>query len=105
MGWRGDPPPFYPTAAHTALDRVQLSEVLPKLYVTNFKGAANAEALEVIGVTHVAAVGAEFIDHRSDKVVYWNKDITDDEHQGEAMAAALRDSASFIHGATLHWQT
>ena len=40
MGWRGEPPPYYPSSTHTALDRVALSEVLPKqLYLTNFKGA------------------------------------------------------------------
>jgi len=100
MGWRGAAPPFYPSSAHTALDRVQLSEVVPKkLYLTNFKGAADRCALETLGVTHVAAVGAEFVEHTSEALVYWNKDITDDAHQGEAMAGALRDGASFIHNA------
>ena len=100
MGWRGAPPPFYPSSSHTALDRVQLSAVLPgKLFITNFKGAADAAAFERLGVTHVAAVGAEFVEHTSDTLIYWNKDITDDEHQGAAMAASLRDGAAFIHNA------
>jgi hypothetical protein len=84
MGWRGTPPEFYPSSTHTALDRAELSEVLPALFLTNFKGAADKGKLEQLGITHVAAVGSEFVEHTSDELIYWKKDITDDEHQGEA---------------------
>ena len=100
MGWRGDPPPFYPSSSHTAKDRLELSEVVKgKLYITNFKGAANEEAFAQRNVTHVAAVGEEFMEKEQGGIVMWNKDITDDEHQGEAMADSLRDAATFIHEA------
>jgi dual specificity phosphatase 12 len=101
MGWRGEPPPFYPSSSHTAKDRLELSEVLVgKLYVTNFKGAADEEAFSKRKVTHVAAVGEEFMEKEgAGGIKMWNKDITDDDHQGEAMAESLRDAATFIHNA------
>ena len=50
--WRGAPPPFYPSAGHTAKDRCALSEILPaQLYLTNFKGADDIEALKQLRVS------------------------------------------------------
>ena len=122
MGWRGPPPPFYPSSEHTARDRCQASEIIPsKLYLTNFKGAEDPKTLQQIGCTHVrsmitpatlpcignsdsrpcswpqvVAVGDEFVDKDGGTLIIWKKDISDDEHQGETMAAALHDAASFI---------
>lgn len=99
-GWRGAPPPFYPSAHFTALDRTQRSEVLPRLYLTNFRGAEDIDELKKMGVTHVASIGEEFIDDDKGKgIKYWRQNISDDESQGDAMAAALRDAAAFIHKA------
>lgn len=102
MGWTGTPPPFYPSAEHNARDRCALSEVLPQLYLTNFKGGESAESLKGVGCTHVAAVGDEFVENSDNAAFgamplqFWNADITDDEHQGEAMADSLRSAALFI---------
>ena len=102
-GWRGPPPPFFPHAEHTAADRDVLSEIIPKkLFLTNYRGAENVEELQRIGCTHIAAVGAEFVDNEENhagtalKVKFWNKDITDDEENGESMGKSLRDAALFI---------
>ena len=99
-GWRGPPPPFFPSIESNALDRSKLSEVLPRLYLTNYKGAEDTAALLKLGCTHVAAVGEEFMHDESPKgLTYWRKNISDDEHQGEEMARSLRDGAKFIHKA------
>ena len=98
-GWRGAPPPFYPSAGHTALDRCTLSEIVPaQLYLTNFKGAADIEELKRLKVTHVASVGDEFDKNgpAENGLVYWSKDITDDEGQRDVMASSLREGAGFI---------
>lgn len=100
MGWRGSPPPFYPSGDQTALDRSNVSEILPRLYLTNFKGAENAALLAKLGVKHIAAVGEEFLhDTPLPGISYWRHDISDDEHQGDVMASALRDAAAFIQRA------
>ena len=98
MGWRGEAPPFYPSAMHTARDRMALSEITPDVLISNFKGAANHEPLRAMGVTHIASVGQEFVDAEpNDGFTYWNHDITDDDHQGDAMADALHEAAAFVH--------
>lgn len=97
--WRGAPPPFYPSAGHTAKDRCALSEILPaQLYLTNFKGADDIEALKQLRVSHVASVGDEFDRNgpSDNGLIYWSKDIIDDEAHRDAMAGALREGASFI---------
>ena len=104
MGWRGDPPPFYPSADHNARDRCVLSAVTERLYLTNFKGAEDVDGLKKIGCTHVAAVGEEFLDNSANDaqtlgIKFWNCAISDDEHQGSAMADSLRSAAAFINGA------
>ncbi len=79
MSWKGPPPPFFP-AENSALDRTQLSEILPRLFLTNFKGAEDEDELKRVGATHIAAVGNEFLqDEGKAGITYWRKDITDDE--------------------------
>lgn len=106
MGWTGEPPPFFPSADTTASERDELSEILPKrLYLTNFRGAESLDGLKRIKCTHIAAVGAEFLENTDNhaaselKVRFWNKDVTDDEEEGNNMGASLRDAALFIHKA------
>jgi hypothetical protein len=39
MGWTGEPPPFFPSADHTAQQRSQLDAIIKdKLFLTNFRG-------------------------------------------------------------------
>ena len=77
--WRGPPPPFYPSSDHTAKDRCVLSEIIPsRLYLTNFKGAAETPALQDLKVTHIASVGDEFEDPAINGLIHWTKNITDD---------------------------
>ena len=59
MSWRGPPPPFFPSDDQSAKDRSVLSEVLPRLYLTNFAGGEDDEGLKKIGCTHIASVGEE----------------------------------------------
>ena len=101
MRWRGAAPPYFPSASHTARDRMAISEVYPnEVFISNFKGAADREELRRRGITHIASVGEEFVgvDSSDDGFLHWSHDITDDDHQGEAMAGALRDAAAFIDG-------
>ena len=90
------PPPFYPVAPEDGeLD--EISEVLPgKLYLTNWRGAEDRTKLKQLGVTHVAAVGAEFVDDEHEGLKTWKVDIQDEESAREEMASALRDAANFI---------
>ena len=98
--WRGTAPRFYPSAACTAQDRDAISEIIPRLYLTNYRGAENGQALRSLGVTHVASVGDEFTeDGALAGIKYWRCNITDDESQRDAMGAALGDGAAFIHEA------
>jgi len=103
MGWRGPPPPFYPSAEHTLEDRNAVSAVLEgKLYITNFRGAESLDELRKIGCTHIAAVGSEFLDNKENAaanqlgIKFWNHDITDDEEEQASMAATLKSAAGFI---------
>ena len=99
MGWRGDAPPFYPRSDHTARDRAHMSLIMDRLFICNFKGAEDTATLKEHGVTHICSVGEEFMLKSTEQgggFVFWNKDITDDEHQGAVMAESLRDAALFI---------
>lgn len=93
-------PPFFPVVTEVQ-ERSEISEVLPgKLYITNWRGAADVAELNRRRVTHVAAVGAEFMNDAVDAMlVYWTKDIVDDEDEAEKMVPALHEGADFIHGA------
>ena len=99
MAWRGPAPPFYPNSEFTALDRCALSEILPRLYLTNYRGADDVKALKQIGCTHIAAVGEEFVNDQKEGIQFWRQDISDDEHQGGKMAKELRGGAAFVHNA------
>eukprot|EP00966_Prymnesium_polylepis_P078300 1815476-Prymnesium_polylepis.1 len=59
----------------TPEERDCVCEVLPgKLFLTNWRGAEDKEQLKKLGVTHVAAVGSEFMD--DDEVFhYWVSDM------------------------------
>jgi atypical dual specificity phosphatase len=96
--WQGPAPPFYPDATQTALDRCVISNILPRLYLTNFKGADNQTELEKIGCTHIAAIGEEFVDDPARKgIKFYRQDISDDESQGSKMSKSLRAAAAFVH--------
>ena len=96
MAWRGPPPPFFPEES-LVVDRCQLSEIMPRLYLTNYRGAENVEELTRLGCTHIAAIGEEFDGHGMPTISYYYQKISDDEHQGKKMSKSLREAASFIH--------
>lgn len=74
-----------------------MSEIMPRLYLTNFRGAEDAAGLSKIGCTHIASVGEEFVaDAGLKQITYWTCDISDDEYQGAAMAKQLRTAADFV---------
>lgn len=104
-GWTGPPPPFFPSADHTAEERDELSEIIPRLYLTNYRGAENLKGLRAVHCSHIAAVGAEFMDNHANHAAsqlnlkFWNKDITDDDEEGVSMGQSLLDAAEFIHNA------
>merc|ERR550514_2670001 len=89
-------PPFYPLATDVR-ERNVISEVIKgKLYVSNWRGASDVEALKKLGVTHIAAVGDEFVDDEMAGMVYWKKDISDNVEAGCQMSGSLRDGAAFV---------
>ena len=98
--WYGPPPPFYPEES-LAIDRCQVSEVAPRLFLTNYRGAGDAAALKKIRCTHIASIGDEFEEGNGDaiaNITYYRKKVTDDEHEGANMASSLREAADFIAG-------
>jgi protein-tyrosine phosphatase len=98
--WPMAPPPFCPVAA-TQEDRDAISEVLPcQLYLTNYRGAADLEALKKIGVSHIVAMGTEFLDDEMEGMTYYKKEISDSASEAETMGESLRDVAAFIQKAT-----
>ena len=85
-------PPFYPDSG-LAEERDRVSEVLDgELYLTNYRGAANRDAVTALGVTHIVSVGSEFVGETplaDAGIKYWHIDVVDDEDQADAMQAAL----------------
>ena len=60
------PPPFFPVATD-AIERDDISEVLPeRLFLTNWRGGSDRGALHNLKVTHVAAIGEEFLESDED---------------------------------------
>ena len=100
MAWRGPAPPYYPDNTQSALDRSRLDEILPQLYLTNFKGADNMDELRRLKCTHIVSVGEEFVDDPAKAgITFWRLNISDDDDQSEKMSKALRGAASFLHKA------
>lgn len=100
MAWRGPAPPYYPDNTHSALDRSRLDEILPQLYLTNFKGADNMDELRRLKCTHIVSVGEEFVDDpKKAGITFWRLNISDDDDQSEKMSKALRGAAMFLHKA------
>ena len=93
-------PPFYPVVT-TPEERDAICEVIPKkLYLTSWRGAEDKPKMRALGVTHVAAVGSEFVDDE-EIFVYWKLDIGDDEQQQtkSSMAEAMIKGAGFCNQA------
>jgi len=87
-------PPFYPLMT-TPEERDAVSVVLPKkLYLTNWRGAEDKEKLKALGVTHVAAVGSEFVND-DEGFHYWKQDIGDNDDEREEMSKSMVDGAAF----------
>ena len=103
--WRGEPPPFFPSALCSTEERNEINRIVPRLYLTSFEGTENADELKRIKATHIVAVGREFMDNTKNQaavalgVKFYNLDITDKESQSGAMGAALRNAANFIRDA------
>ena len=91
--------------ATSAEERDEVSEVLSgKLYLTNWRSGTDEAVLKRLGVTHVAAIGDEFVDEDGEDegvagVAYYTKAISDDDDQAGAMGAALVESSDFIRAA------
>jgi len=96
----GSPPPFFPIATD-ALERDDISEVLPnRLFITNWRGGSDSGALQNLKVTHIAAIGEEFLENEEDieGITYYKHDIGDNEDEASKMGSSLRDAAGFIDG-------
>ena len=93
-----EPPPFYPVAPEDG-ELNQINKVADGLFLTNWRGADDAEQRKKLGITHIAAVGTEFTEDDAEGIVFWKKDIGDDESAEGEMAESLRDGAKFINKA------
>lgn len=91
-----DAPPFYPVAPEDGELNV-ISTVMDGLYLANWRGADDKDRVKELGVTHMVAVGTEFVDDKMEGIVFWKKDIGDDEDAADEMAKSLREVAGFIH--------
>ena len=96
------PPPYYPVAPEPGeLDAISVV-VRGKLYLSNWRAAEDQTRRRHLGITHIAAVGAEFFDEVEERgIVYWKKRINDDEAAEGEMAASLREGATFIEKAVV----
>lgn len=70
-----------------------------KLYITNWRGASNRSALLNLGVTHIAAIGDEFLSDTMDGMVFHHQDISDDPEQAPRLHQLLRETSGFIDNA------
>ena len=74
-----------------------ISTVMDGLYLANWRGADDKDRVKELGVTHMVAVGTEFVDDKMEGIIFWKKDIGDDEDAADEMANSLREVAGFIH--------
>ena len=92
-------PPFFPVATD-ALARDAITEVKPdSLYLTNWRGGCDKVALAKLKVTHIAAIGDEFLEDEMEGITYYKQNIEDNEAEASKMGGSLRDAASFISSA------
>jgi len=92
------PPPFFPVATD-ALERDDISEVIPeRLFITNWRSGSDRGALHNLKVTHIAAIGEEFLESEEDieGITYYKHDIGDNEEEASKMGSSLREAADFI---------
>mmetsp|Transcript_173865 Transcript_173865/g.557262 ORF Transcript_173865/g.557262 Transcript_173865/m.557262 type:complete len:642 (-) Transcript_173865:150-2075(-) len=94
-------PPLTPAEFGSDAERARLSDVLEgRLVLTNWRAAADAEAVVAKGVTHVVAVGSEFLGDephaQAAGIKYLNIVIDDDEGQEETMNGSLAKAVDFI---------
>jgi len=94
-----DIPPFYPVATDIS-ERNEITEIIPQaLYLTNWRGAADIQQLRLLGVTHVVAVGEEFLEDELPGITHWKNDITDEAEKASEMQGILEAASSFVHSA------
>lgn len=56
------PPPFFPVATD-AHERDAITEVVPaRLFLTNWRGGSDTGRVRSLSVTHIAAIGDEFLE-------------------------------------------
>ena len=94
-------PPFYPVSPDPS-DLDAISAIIPQqLYLTNWRGATDVAQLEYLAITHIAAIGTEFISdvQLKEGLIYYRQDIVDDESAGDEMAKSLHTAAAFIRDA------
>lgn len=95
------PPPMWPISP----DVVELDTISPVLgdvlYLTNWRGAVNLTQIELLGITHIAAIGAEFLEDKPVKegLSYYRQDIQDVEEAGAQMRQSLHAVSAFIKDA------
>ena len=64
-------PPFYPVSPEDGeLDLI--SKVTDRLFLANWRGADDLKKRKELGITHIAAVGSEFMGDSEDGVTYWS---------------------------------
>ena len=92
-------PPFFPIAPSVGELDIISPVIADKLFLTNWRGAADRQQLRALGVTHVASIGTEFASDDESDLVYYKKDIYDDEDAEAEMGRSLHEAAAFIAGA------
>jgi len=91
-------PPFWPVETDAA-ERDRVAEVISKqLFISNWRGAS-PETVRSRQITHIAAIGEEFLEEDMEGVVYLKQDIADAEDQADAMSGLLTTAANFVHEA------
>jgi len=96
---RSQRPPFFPWSGYDA-DRAAVSEILPaQLYLSNWRGAANREALVQLQITHIASMGTEFVGEEPCAdlgIQYFAIEVDDTEEQAGEMQTVLAQVVEWI---------
>uniref|UniRef100_A0A0G4HY67 protein-tyrosine-phosphatase n=1 Tax=Chromera velia CCMP2878 TaxID=1169474 RepID=A0A0G4HY67_9ALVE len=94
----GFPVPFFPESGLQE-DRDAISEILPGLFLTNFRGAEDLKRLQALKINHVLCVNGPASDNpHPTELNYMNiVNVEDEESQAAALRAHFENAGKFIH--------
>jgi len=91
-------PEFFPEFGFQD-ERDSVNEILPRLFLTNFRGAADLKTLQLQNISCVVCVNGAADDNPHPKeLAYLNiEGVEDEESHSETLCSHLKDAGLFIH--------